>query len=282
MSGTSLKPSRVEINVVANLFGTGASVLIGLAFVPIYLRLLGVEAYGLIGFYTALLATLQILDLGLSPTVNRELARLSAVPGQAGSARDLVRTLEIPYWILGVAVGAIMALAAPTIALNWLQVASLPIATVQSAVVVMGVVFVLQWPTSLYQGGLQGLQRQPLVNAVNVTLALIRNIGAVLVLTYVSTSIVAFFRWQVLASGAHVLILMLALWSRLPKSAHRPAFKIGELRRIWRFAAGMSVITLTGIILIQIDKIVLSRQLNLPEFGYYALAAVVGLSLIHI
>ena len=282
MSGTSLKPSRVEINVVANLFGTGATVLIGLAFVPIFVRLLGVEAYGLIGFQTALLATLQILDLGLSSTINRELARLSAIPGQAGRARDFVRTLEIPYWILGVTVGVIIVLAAPTIARDWLQVATLPIVAVQSAVMVMGVLFVLQWPISLYQGGLQGLQRQPLVNTINVSLALVRNIGAVLILIYVSKSIVAFFLWQGLASGLHVLILMLALWSKLPESAHRPAFNIGELRRIWRFAAGMSVIALTGIILIQIDKIVLSRLLNLPEFGYYALAAIVGSSLAYV
>jgi len=111
---------------------------------------------------------------------------------------------------------------------------------------------------------------------------LFRNVGAVLVLAYVSTSIVAFFLWQVLASGMHVLTLTLALWSKLPKSAHRPVFKIGELKRIWRFAAGMSLIALTGIVLIQIDKVVLSRQLDLPEFGYYALAAVVGMSLAYV
>jgi O-antigen/teichoic acid export membrane protein len=88
-----------------------------------------------------------------------------------------------------------------------------------------------------------------------------------------------FFRWQVLAYGLQVVVLMLALWRRLPESDHRPRFSVGELRRIWRFAAGMSVIALTGIILIQIDKLVLSRQLDLTDFGYYALAAVVGTSL---
>jgi O-antigen/teichoic acid export membrane protein len=103
-----------------------------------------------------------------------------------------------------------------------------------------------------------------------------------LVLALVSTSIVAFFLWQVLASGIHVFTVMVALWSRLPRSAHRPSFKIDELRRIWRFAAGMSLIALTGIVLIQIDKVVLSRQLDLLEFGYYALAAVVGMSLAYV
>jgi O-antigen/teichoic acid export membrane protein len=280
MSEAVRRPSRVEINVVANLLGTGAIVIIGLAFVPIYARLLGIEAYGLIGFNAALLGAAQILDLGLSPTINRELARISALPaGAAGIARDLVRTLEVPYWVLGLAVGACLALAAPSIAHQWLNVSSLPVASVQTAVVLMGVAFVLQWPISLYQGGLQGLQRQPLVNAINASFALFRNLGAVWILTAVSATVEGFFRWQVLAYGLQVVVLMVSLWLSLPDSPHRPRFSVAELRRIWRFTAGMSVIAVTGIILIQVDRVVLSRQLDLTDFGYYALASVVGMSL---
>jgi hypothetical protein len=33
---------------------------------------MGMEAYGLIGFYFMLQGVIQILDLGLSPTMNRE------------------------------------------------------------------------------------------------------------------------------------------------------------------------------------------------------------------
>ena len=46
-------------------------------FIPIYLTFLGPEAYGLIGFYTTLLGVLAFTDLGLTATLNREMARLS-------------------------------------------------------------------------------------------------------------------------------------------------------------------------------------------------------------
>jgi O-antigen/teichoic acid export membrane protein len=73
----------------------------GLAFVPLYIKFLGIEAYGLIGFFAMLQASFQILDLGLSQTMNREMARYSALRDKAGEARDLVRTLEVVYWAIG-------------------------------------------------------------------------------------------------------------------------------------------------------------------------------------
>jgi O-antigen/teichoic acid export membrane protein len=68
-----------------------------LLIVPLYIRFMGMEAYGLIGFYAMLQGTLQILDLGLSPTMTRELARYSSQSGKEHEMRDFVRTLEIGY-----------------------------------------------------------------------------------------------------------------------------------------------------------------------------------------
>ena len=43
-----------------------------------FFRLMGVEAYGLVGLYTTILALVVPLDFGLSTTLNREFARASA------------------------------------------------------------------------------------------------------------------------------------------------------------------------------------------------------------
>ena len=93
----------------------------GLAFVPIYIKFLGIEAYGLIGFFAMLQGAFQILDLGLSQTMNREMARYAALPEKAGESRDFVRTLEIGYWAIGVVIGIGVVIAAPFIAGHWIQ-----------------------------------------------------------------------------------------------------------------------------------------------------------------
>src|SRR6202035_898825 len=94
--------------------------------------------FGLIGFYLMLQAIFQILDLGLSPTMNREMARYSVQPEKSAEARDLVRTLETSYWLIGVAIGAAIVVAAPVIATHWIKGGSLPTRDVQHTVILMG------------------------------------------------------------------------------------------------------------------------------------------------
>ncbi|HXA46420.1 MAG TPA: oligosaccharide flippase family protein, partial [Burkholderiaceae bacterium] len=45
--------------------------IIGIVMMPLYLRYLGTEAFGLIGFYSMLQTWLLLFDLGLTPTLSR-------------------------------------------------------------------------------------------------------------------------------------------------------------------------------------------------------------------
>ena len=55
--------STLKQNVIANLLGRGWSALMALAFVPFYLRYIGVEGYALVGFSLTLFAIASLLDL---------------------------------------------------------------------------------------------------------------------------------------------------------------------------------------------------------------------------
>lgn len=268
--------SRIRINVIANLVGQAWSSVIGLIFVPIYIGLMGFDSYGLIGLYISLQSIFQILDLGLSPTMNREMARYAAMAGQENEARDFVRTLEIGYWIIGVAIGLILILMAPILATQWIRSERLSIEVVTQAVVSMGVMTALQWPLTFYGSGLLGLQRQVLLNGINIVFSTLNNFGVVLILTFVSPSIIAFFQWQIAISAIRVIILTLSLWRNLPKSERHPRVKLKFVSDVWRFAAGMSGLSITSVILTQMDKLILSRLLGLEVVGYYTLAGVIA------
>ncbi|MDQ3639905.1 MAG: oligosaccharide flippase family protein [Actinomycetota bacterium] len=242
---------------------------------PFYLHFLGVEAYGLIGFFLTLLSVSNLLDLGLSSAINRELARFSARPGEAREARDLVRTLELVYWSLAAVVGTTIWLLAPALAGGWLNASQLPVTTVRSALMVMGLALAAQWPLSLYSGGLMGLQRQVLLNAVLVVTATVRNFGAVLLLWLLTPSVIVFFAWQAVASLAHTLVTAVLLWRSLP-DGEAPRFQRSALIGIWRFAAGVGVTSALAVVITQMDKVVLSKILSLREFGYYSLATAVA------
>ena len=46
--------SLLKRNIIANFAGQGWAALMALAFVPLYIKFLGIEAYGLIGFFAML------------------------------------------------------------------------------------------------------------------------------------------------------------------------------------------------------------------------------------
>ena len=51
--------SRVKRNIVANLAGSTWTALVGLIFIPLYIHLIGIEGYGLVGIFATLQAIFE-------------------------------------------------------------------------------------------------------------------------------------------------------------------------------------------------------------------------------
>jgi O-antigen/teichoic acid export membrane protein len=266
----------LKTNILANVLGRGWSILMGLIFVPLYIKFLGIEAYGLIGFFVTLQGLFSVLDLGLSTTLNRELARASAHPEQAQQTRDLVRTLEVIYWGIAILIGAVVIALAPWIARHWLNAEGLSVHTVEQSIRLLGLIIAFQWPNSFYSGGLIGLQRQVLNNAITSVLATVRGAGAVLILWLISSTIEAYFRWQLVITMLGIVWLVLSVWFSLPQGNRSARFNTSLLQSVWHFAAGMTGSAIMVLLLAQTSMLILSVLLPLEKFGYYTLAGVVA------
>ncbi len=219
---------------------------------------------------------MQALDFGLSPTVNRELARYSAFPDKSDQARDFIRTLEIGYWLLGVVIGLAVYAAAPFLSIHWLQRSAMPADVIRRAIEIMAVAIAVQWPLTFYQGGLMGLERHAALNVVKVSMAVLAAAGGYVVVTRVSPTIIALLWWQCAVGLVHVGLATAALWQFLPPSNRPARVRSDAVRNIGKFAGGMTMITATTLVLTQLDRIVLSRMLSLEQFGYYVLAGTVS------
>lgn len=262
---------KLRSNLIANYVGQGWSAAMSLAFVPVYIRYLGIESYALIGIYAALQAWLALLDLGMSPTLQREMARFSAGSLTPTGIRDLLRSVELVSGGVALAVIVIVAGGADYIATDWLRTA-LPAETVSAALMLMGAVVALRFLESLYRSALYGLERQVWFNVVNVVLTTARFGGAALVIAAWRPTIATFFWCQLAVSLVGVLALSTKLHRLLPSGERRARFSLEALGEIKGFAVGMIGINFTALILTQADKVILSRLLPLSEFGHYTLA----------
>lgn len=271
-----IKRSSVQRNIIANYAGQGWTGLMGLVFIPFYIRYLGIEAYGLIGLFAAMQAWLALLDMGMTPTLNREMALFTAGAHTAESISDLLRTLEIMIYSIAAVIGVMLWGASGYIARDWLHAAHLSPDTVANALSVIAFVIAFRFIEGLYRGSLYGLQKQVWYNVASALLATCRHAGAVAVLAFVSPTLHAFFLWQGLISVVSVAAFAVSVHRSLPRPPRQPRFSLNALAKVWRFAAGLMGITLLSILLTQVDKIVLSKLLSLENFGYYTLAGTVS------
>src|SRR4051794_31044897 len=120
------------------------------------------------------------------------------------------------------------------------------------------------------------------MNVVTTIVGVMRVTGAVGVLIFISPTLDAFFTWQIATSASLTASLGVLLWRALPPAAHTPKFSMEVLRATRRFAVGVVGITLLGLLLQQVDKLILSKVLTLTAFGYYTFAAAVAISLARI
>ncbi|MDD5368683.1 MAG: oligosaccharide flippase family protein [Anaerolineaceae bacterium] len=273
MKKTLERKHSIVTNVIANFLGRIFDRGIQIVLVPIQINLLGVEAFGLIGFFTALQGLLWFLDFGLTITTNREVAR--AIAEQREDNRhvgDIIRTFEIPYWLIGIAAGICLSLSAGWITQNWINVSSLSTKTVSFAVVVMGLIFVSRWPVSLYVGILHGLQRQVELNSFAAVSGLVRGFGSIVVLL-IWSSVEAFFIWQLAAGILEITgYVSLTWWFVRPLNSTHPNFRVSLFKDIWRYALGVNIASLFGTTLGQADRLIVSKVLPLDQLGYYTVA----------
>lgn len=278
----SQKAISIRRNAVANYVGTFCQAVLGFLFVPLYIKYLGIENYGLIGFSVSLSALLRLADLGLTSTLSREFARYSAMPNYAWQMRSLLKTMQALYWGISLLIGIVIVAVAPFITKYWINPGSLDSTVVQNAVVLMGLTAALQGPMSLYSGGIFGLQRHVLANLINITFAVLRFGGVVLALALISPTLNIFFSFQLTIALIGSLASGIILWGRLPKVDTASRFQISQLQSVWRFAAGMSINTALTLVLFQLDKIILIKILPLKMFGYYAVASTAAVAVTYL
>ena len=84
-------------NIIANYLSQIYVSLIGIVMAPMYLHYMGIEAYGLVGFYAAIQIWFGLLDMGLSLTLVRETARFRAKALNVLTYRRLVFALELIF-----------------------------------------------------------------------------------------------------------------------------------------------------------------------------------------
>ena len=268
----------LKLNILVNYVSQIYVTLIGIVMVPFYVKYMGAEAYGLIGFFAMLQAWFQLLDMGLTPTMGRETARFNGGASDALSLRRLLRALEGIFIGIAVLGGAAMMAGSNLIATSWLKVQQLPLAEVQHAIMLMAVIVALRWVCGLYRGAINGFERLVWLSGFNVAVATARFVLVIPLFIYIGTSPTDYFRFQLLVAVVELIVLVIKTYRLLPKlkAGNRTLWKWEPLRGVLKFSLSVAFTSSVWVLVTQTDKLVLSKLLPLAEYAYFTLAVLVA------
>lgn len=264
-------------NTIANFIGGLASLGAILVFNALYFRMVSGETYGIISLLLTAIFVIPAFDMGTSRTAGRILARDLATQQSTASARNATATLQITNLAIGLALGTVFALAAPTIATSWLRPAEISISEVSGALVLLAAIVALMVPRFFITSCLNGMKRQILANLLQFSFVMLRGIAGLLALSIYENSLLIFFVVQLGVQAAETLVSAFLLWRFLPATEPGlPRFDSGVLWTSWRFATGDGAASFIGTVLAQGDKILLSALLPLSVYGTYALISTIA------
>ncbi len=277
-----MSTKSIKSNVLYNIIGTLYSSIVAFLFVPVYIKNLGAEAYGLIAVFASIQAILALLDGGLSTTLNREFARLNVRDDSEQQLKNTLKSIEFIYFLISCLITIIALGITPYLSVSWVHSKILSLDLIRNSFYVLSISLLFQFPLGLYSGGLIGLQKIKLINILRIFFATFKNFGALILILYFSSNILYFFLWVLFVSIVQIFTYRILLSRLITKTNKAAKFDFSIVINLKKFTLGLTAITLTSILFSQSDKIILSKVLPLGEFGYYSIASTIGLLIFQI
>jgi O-antigen/teichoic acid export membrane protein len=270
-----IKTINLKKNTIANYLGQFYTMFIGIFMLPFYLKYLGAEAYGLVGFFTMLTSIMLLLDMGFSQALTRETAKLKDKVNGLIQIKETLRSVESMIIVLSIVIFLGVFFSSEWIALHWLQVKELNFEVVENCIKLMGFMIAIRWYVSLYNGIILGLEQQVWLNIYKVIISTLRFGGGLVLILFISDDIFYFFIYQTFIAAIELIILNFKVYDNLLKTKFLlPTVK--SIKHIAPFALSLAYTSGVWIVYTQLDKLLLSHYIPLEKYGYFALVVTIS------
>ena len=259
--------SRIARNSILNLLGQGVPFLAAVIAIPLLVRGLGTDRFGVLTLAWMIIGYFSLFDFGLGRALTQIVAE--RIAPTARQAPALVWTALGLMFALGLAGALLMALLAPWLVQSVLRIPEALRPETMRAFLVLAAAVPLVVLTAGLIGVLQAFHRFAVVNAIRLPMGIYTFAAPLLVLPY-SRSLV----WvaAVLAAGRLLACLAYAWACRsvLPPLPGDRAGQFKEIRPLFRFGAWMTVSNMVSPLMQYLDRFVIGATMSMAAVAYYA------------
>lgn len=265
----------MKIDVLSKYLLHLINVILRFVLVPIYIRHIGLAGYGLIGFYGSLFAAMVFFDFGMGLASNKILAEDGEFVSE--NTRRILKSVEVIYLSCTLLLGLIIIVYANPIATAWLTIND-PSLDGTHVVRMMGMLFVVDWPKSLYTGFLVGQKKMRMASLISGTCLILQSVLLLLVLSKYHGTINSFFYVAILIGLFETVFLRYYGTRMLPQTSSYA--RISELRKFYYYCSGVTIFSGLSLVMFQFDKLYISHWLPISDLGTYSVAGIIPFAML--
>src|ERR1700760_80898 len=255
-------------NTVWNLGGNLAPMVVAAVCIPLLIKGLGTDRFGVLTLVWALIGYATLFDLGLG----RALTQLVAAKLGAGEDHEipaLVWTFLLLMFLIGLvgAVGAVVF--APWLVTHALHVPAAMERETLYSVYLLGISIPIVISTAALRGLLEAHQRFGMTTALRVPMGIFAYAGPLMVLPFSKS----FFPVVAVVVAGRTVAWIAHLWLCLkvmPALRTRIAWQRSAVRPLVQFGSWMTVTNIIGPLMVTLDRFVIGSVLSVTAVAYYA------------
>lgn len=273
-----MKIFSIKANIFGNMLGMIVIVLLNLIATPYYIKHLGSEAFGLVGFFYLFSMVLSTLDFGMSPYLQREVAKYTKNREFNSEFQNILKIIAI-YFIFLVLIINLLAFPFSGIIINyWFSLDAwelLSINDIDQSIKLIFLTSSLIIVFNLFKFGLTGCHHHYWLNVFMIFIAVLRYGGSVILITFYGADIVDFFIYQAIIAGLSVVVMGKKFLLELPSIFGLfKNFQTSLVRGLFSETSKIAILSILWVATYQLDKILLSKTLPLTEYGYFSLISI--------
>lgn len=252
-------------NMGWNLLGQLAPMAAALVAMPLLIRELGVERFGLLSIGWMLIGYFSLFDLGLGRALTQSVATRMA---RHEAVLDIIYTgLAVMLGMSVLAAGLLWCLADYLIGSLLKVPASLQVEARQSLLWLVPAIPLVVLATGL-RGVLEAVQAFKLVNLVRTPLGVLTFVAPLAVLPY-SHGLVPMFALLSLVRLLTLVFFMMACQGAMPEY-RQGKWSRQSLPELFRFGGWMTLSNIIGPLMVNMDRLVIGSVLSLAAVSYYS------------
>lgn len=253
--------------------------LLSMLTIPVYIRLLGVSEWGLVAACASLQILSNLIDAGFSQIVPRWTAQEAQHPERLRQHVNLFRRL---YLGLGLAMFGVLQASADYLAHHWFQVPPGRGDALELAIRIVSFQFLFQFVNNLHIGLWHGLQRQVLANVRACGFGTLKHVAALLALIAGAQQAWVYALAFACAACIEVCVNAVSVRRMLGTESVAATEDKVALAPLLKEVSVLSGGILVGLLVSQLDRIILSRTVDVASFGIYTVVATLALAFLQL